>query len=52
MGISRTSNNEIRFLTFMFTIKRKKNEKSIKIVVIKQTNKQTSKVKWNINKCL
>ena len=36
MGITITGNNEIRLLTFMFTIKRKK---SIDIV-IKQTNKQ------------
>ena len=36
MGITITGNNEIRLLTFMFTIKRKK---SINIV-IKQTNKQ------------
>ena len=46
MGISITGNNEIRLLTFKFTIRRKKNEKSIDIIVIKQTNK----VKWNINK--
>ena len=38
MGITITGNNEIRLLTFMFTIKRKK---SIDIV-IKQTNKQTN----------
>ena len=50
MGISMTENNEIRFLTFMFTIKRKIDEKSIDVIVIKQTNKQTNKVKWNINK--
>ena len=49
-GISMTENNEIRFLTFMFTIKRKIDEKSIDVIVIKQTNKQTNKVKWNINK--
>ena len=41
MGISMTENNEIRFLTFMFTIKRKIDEKSIDVIVIKQTNKQT-----------
>ena len=41
MGISVTGNNEIRLLTFMFAIKRKKNEKSIDIIVTKQTNKQT-----------
>ena len=41
MGISVTENNEIRLLTFMFAIKRKKNEKSIDIIVTKQTNKQT-----------
>ena len=46
MGISITGNNEIRLLNFMFTINRKKDEKSIHIVVTKQTNK----VKWNINK--
>ena len=45
MGISMTENNEIRFLTFMFTIKRKIDEKSIDVIVIKQTNKQTNKVK-------
>ena len=50
MGISMTENNEIRFLTFMFTNKRKIDEKSIDVIVIKQTNKQTNKVKWNINK--
>ena len=50
MGISMTENNEIRFLTFMFTIKRKIDEKSVDVIVIKQTNKQTNKVKWNINK--
>ena len=43
MGISMTENNEIRFLTFMFTIKRKIDEKSIDVIVIKQTNKQTNK---------
>ena len=37
MGISITGNNEIRLLNFMFTIKRKKDEKSIHIVVTKQT---------------
>ena len=41
MGISMTENNEIRFLTFMFTIKRKIDEKSIDVIVIKQTNKQS-----------
>ena len=41
MGISMTENNEIRFLTFMFTIKRKIDEKTIDVIVIKQTNKQT-----------
>ena len=41
MGISMTENNEIRFLTFMFTIKRKIDEKNIDVIVIKQTNKQT-----------
>ena len=47
MGISITGNNEIRLLTFMFTIKRKeKDERSIDIV-IKQTNKKS---KCNINK--
>ena len=43
MGISTTGNNEIRLLTFMFTIKRGKIWKSINIIVIKQTNKQTNK---------
>ena len=48
MGISITGNNEIRLLTFMFTIKRKeKDERSIDIIVIKQTNKKS---KCNINK--
>ena len=47
MGISITGNNEIRLLTFMFTIKRrKKDEKSIDIIVMKQTNKQ-SKMEHN-----
>ena len=41
MEISVTGNNEIRLLTFMFAIKRKKNEKSIDIIVTKQTNKQS-----------
>ena len=44
MGISITGNKEIRLFTFMFTIKRKNDEKSIDIT------KQTNKVKWNINK--
>ena len=39
MGISITGNNEIISFTFMFTIKRKKDEKSIDITVIKQTKK-------------
>ena len=39
MGISITGNNEIRLLNFMLTINRKKDEKSIHIVVTKQTNK-------------
>ena len=43
MGISITENNEIRLLSSMFAIKRgKKDEKSINIIVIKQTNKQTN----------
>ena len=47
MGIPITGNNEIRLLTFMFTIKRrKKDEKSIDIIVMKQTNKQ-SKMEHN-----
>ena len=42
MGISIIENNEIRLLSSMFAIKReKKDEKSINIIVIKQTNKQT-----------
>ena len=41
MGILITRNNKIRLLTFMFTIK-KQDEKSIDIIVIKQTNKQTN----------
>ena len=41
MVVSVTGNNEIRLLTFMFKIKRKKDEKSIDIIVIKQTNKQS-----------
>ena len=43
MGISVTRNNEIRLLTFIFAIKRKKN---IDNVVIRQKNK----VKWNIDR--
>ena len=39
MGISITRNNEIRLVTFMFTIKGK-GEKNIDIIVIKQS-KQT-----------
>ena len=35
MGISITANNKITLLTFIFTIK-KKDEKSISIIVIKQ----------------
>ena len=47
MGISVIGNNEIRLLTFMFTIKRKKDEKSIDIIVIKQTTKQSKmEHKW------
>ena len=42
MAISITGNNKIRSLTFMFTIKRKKDEKSINVIVIKETNKQTN----------
>ena len=42
MLISITGNNEVRLITFIFTIKRKKkDEKRINIIVIKQTNKQT-----------
>ena len=41
MGISITEKNEIRLLIFMFTVKKKK-EKGIDIIVIKQTNKQTN----------
>ena len=41
MVVSVTGNNEIRLLTFMFKIKRKKDEKSIDIIVIKQRNKQS-----------
>ena len=51
MGISITEKNEIRLLIFMFTIKKKK-EKGIDIIVIKQTNKQTNKLKWDIHKRL
>ena len=43
MGISITGNNEIRLLTFMFKIKRKK-WKSINIIVIKQTNKNGTQI--------
>ena len=50
MLISITGNNEVRLITFIFTIKReKKDEKRIYIIVIKQTNKPT---KWDINKRL
>ena len=41
MAVSVTGNNEIRLLTFMLKIKRKKDEKSIDIIVIKQRNKQS-----------
>ena len=43
MAISITRNNKIRSLTFMFAIKRKKDEKSINVIVIKETNKQKNK---------
>ena len=46
MRISITGNNEIKLLTFMFTIKEKKDEKSINIIVIKQTNRNT-KIGYN-----
>ena len=37
-----TGNNEVRLITFIFTIKReKKDEKRICIIIIKQTNKPT-----------
>ena len=42
MAISITGNNKTRSLTFMFEIKRKKDEKSINVIVIKETNKQTN----------
>ena len=47
MRISVTGNNEIRLLTFMFAIKRKKNEKASILLL---QNKQTNKVKWNIDR--
>ena len=52
MAISITGNNKIRSLTFMFAIKRKKDEKSINVIVIKERNKQTNILKWDINNSL
>ena len=41
MEISITGKNEIRLLTFMFIIDKKKDEKNINIIVIEQTNKES-----------
>ena len=49
MEISVTGNNEIKLLTFMFTIKMEKKIKKHRYYCYK-TNQQTNKVKWNINK--
>ena len=49
MAISITRNNKIRSLTFMFAIKRKKDEKSINVITKCNVMLLPNILKWDIN---